>query len=205
MVIKSPGRDGGHLLRLAQAGQAEAVVPAHQLQEPAHGVDLLVVAVTLDGGDQIALLALHEALQKGPPLQGGIQQNLAQKIRHGLQHPVAGQGEALVHKAAVQPGGLAVAHPAHQGAEGSAVKIVQRQGNIPQAGMPPGTPQQHRPQQRIHSRLAAIHGPHQLHTEAPLLEPPIPKTPQRHTGRKLKGLYHGELLNWKNIWWNSLP
>ena len=122
MVPVQPlGGDGRHLLRLPQPGQTEAVLPAHNLQQAAHGIRLLVVQVALDGGDEIFLFALHIALQEAPVFQGGLQQQLPEEFRHRLQHPIPGQGEALVHKAAIQPGGLVVPHPPHLGADGSAV------------------------------------------------------------------------------------
>ena len=190
MAVKGHRVDLLHLLLVSQPGQAEAVLPAHGPQQAAHGVNLLVVELAFDGGDQVAFLALHKFHPEAPILQGGFLQQLPEKPGHGLQHPVPGQGETLVHEAAVQPRGLVVPHPAHQWAHRRAVQVVQGHGDAAQVRVAHRSPEQHRGDQGIHGRLGLRHRPHQLHAEAALLKPGIPAAAQNHTGKKGMGFNH---------------
>lgn len=195
IVLPQPlGGDGSHLLRLSQPGNAKGIGGAHIFQQAAHGIHLLVIPITFNGGDEIFLFAVHIAAEEASLLHRGTKQQLPEEVRHGFQHLVAGQGEALVHKAAVQAGGLVVAHPAHQGADCRPVQVVQRQGNGTQAGMLPGSPQQHRRQQGVHGCLGFRHGAHQLHTQAALLESPVLHAAEGDPRPEGKGLNHSILL-----------
>ena len=186
--------NGRHVLRLAQAGQAEAVAPAHDFQQLSHGVDALVVQLGFDGGDQVFLFPLHKGGEKSVPLRGEIQENFLQKADHGGKHLIAGQGEAVVHKAAVKAGGLVVPHPAHQRADGSAVQLVQIFRNGAKVGAALRTPEQHGGDQHILGGFLFRHGTHQLEAQAPLFEPVVPAGTQGHAGEQCFCFDHVRLL-----------
>ena len=92
VLIQPLGGDGTDLLRLAQTGQTETVFLAQNPQQPAHGVNPLVVALGLNGGNQIFLFAFHKGFPKSPVFHRGIQQQFFQKCHHGLQHRISRQG-----------------------------------------------------------------------------------------------------------------
>ena len=190
MPVQPHRIDGRHLFGLSQPGQAEGILPAHGLQQAAHGIGPLVIHLGFDGGDEIFLLALHEGGQESALFCGGFQQQLRDKFHHGLQHPVPRQGKPVIHEAAVKAGGLVVAHPADHRADGCAVELVQPVGDGPQIAVFFCAPQQHRGQQGIHGVFIRRHGPDDLETETALLEPGIPAAPQGDAFRKLIGLDH---------------
>ena len=181
--IKGCGCDGGHLFGFTQPGHAEGISVAHDFQQLLHSVGPLVVQLRFDGGDEVLLLAFHKAVQESPFFQRGVQQHLLEKFQHRLQHPVAGEGEAVIHKAAENAGGLVVTHPPHQGGEGCAVQFIQIFGDGPQVRAAPGAPQQNGGQQRIAGRLLPPHMPHQLEAEAALLESAVPADPEGNAGQ----------------------
>ena len=108
VAVQGVGLNGGNLLRFAKPGQAEAVLAAHDFQEPAYGVDSLVVPVCLDGGNEVLFFALHIGGQKAAAFRQGLLKQLGKKLHRALQHPVPGQGKAVIHKAQVQSRGLIV-------------------------------------------------------------------------------------------------
>ena len=186
--------DDRHVLRLAQTGQAEAVAPAHGFQQLSHGVDTLVVPLGFDGGDQVFLFPLHKGGEKALPLRGEIQKDFLQKAEHGGKHLITGQGEAVVHKAAVKAGGLVVPHPAHQRTDGSAVQLVQVFRNGAEVGAAFRAPEQHGGDQHILGGFLFRHGAHQLKAQAPLLEPVVPAGTQGHAGEQCFCFDHVRLL-----------
>ena len=151
-----------HLPGLSQPGQAEGVLPAHGPQQALHGVGPLVVQLGLYGGNQVLLFALHKGRQEPALFQRGFQKQLLQKCRHRLQHPVSRQGKPVIHKAAVQAGGLIVSHPANHRADGCAVQLIQPLGDGADIRVGLGAPQQHRRQQGIHGIFLRLHGADQL-------------------------------------------
>ena len=90
-----------------------------------------------------------------------------------------------------------IAGTPHQRADGSTVQLVQVLRNGAQIRAAHRAPQQHRGQQRIHSRLFFIHFPHQLETEAALLEPGIPAVAQYYAREKNLCFDHRGLLGGK--------
>ena len=186
--------DGRHVLGVPQPGYAEGIPGAHVPQQPGDGIHPLVVPVGLNGRNQVFLLTFHEIRQKGTVFLGRIQQQLPQKFQHGSKDLISRQGEPVVHEAAVQAGGLIVPHPAHQGADRPAVKLVQPLGHCPQIGAAVGAPQEHRGKQGVFRRLLPAHGSRQLETEAALFESGIPAAAQGHAGSDGGGLNHTVLL-----------
>ena len=170
--------NGRHIFLLAQPGNAKAVRPAQQPQHLIVGVDPLVVALGIDGGHEILFLALHKILAEDPILQGRLQQQLPDKIHHGLQNGIPIQGKPILHKAAEEAGGLVIAHPADGGAHGGAVKLVQAVGDAADIAVSPAAPEQYRRQQGIIGRLLPVHGPDELEAQGRLLEPLIAEAPQ---------------------------
>ena len=94
-------RNGFHLFRFPQPGNAEAVLPAHDPQQPARGVDPLVIPVGLNGGNEVFLFALHIFRQESSVLQQRFVQQFRKEIHCALQHPVPRQGKPVVQKAQV--------------------------------------------------------------------------------------------------------
>ena len=78
-----------------------------------------------------------------------LQQQHADQLHGGFQDPVTGKGEAVIHKGAVEAGGLVIAHPSGQSADAGAVQIVQPLGDGAQIRVFPAATEQHRRQQRV--------------------------------------------------------
>ena len=133
--------------------------------------------------DQIFLLPGHKIRVKGAVFGHRPQQKLPQKPHHGREDLIACHGEAVFHKGAGKPGGLVVAHPAHQCANGSAVQVIQPVGDGAQIRGRFAAPQQHRGQEGIQRRLLMALGTDELKAQASLPEPGVPAAPKCHTGQ----------------------
>ena len=76
MTQQALGRNGFHIGRLAHAGNAKGVLPAHAFQKLPGAVGPLVVVFRLNGVDLVGFFALHEVRQKASLLRGVVKKQL---------------------------------------------------------------------------------------------------------------------------------
>ena len=132
MGVKALWGNGGHILGFAQSGQAKGIAPAHFFDHLVCGIGTLIVALGFNGRDEVFLFAFHIVGAVASVLQHRLQKQLSQKIHHRLQQMLPFQGIAVGDKAAGKAGHLIVTGATHQRANGSAVQMVQSQGDAAQ-------------------------------------------------------------------------
>ena len=191
MPQKPLGGDGLHVLRLPHAGQAKGVLGAHGLQQLPGGIGPLVVKLCLNGVDLIGLFPLDEPVQEAAVFRRVVKEQLPYKVQGLFQHRLPLGGKPVVHEPHIKARGLVVSSPPGNGADGSAVELIQPHGDLPQIPGTVAAPQQHTGDQGIHRRLLPGHGPNILNRQGILLKPPIPAAPQPHPGGQFDCFDHG--------------
>ena len=109
--------DGRHVGHLSHPGNAEGILPAHILEQLADGVDPFVVELRLNGRDLVHLFPLHKIRQKAAVFRGIVKEQILYKGEGLLQNAFPVQGEAVIHHAYIEAGGLVIPRPAGNGAD----------------------------------------------------------------------------------------
>ena len=188
------GGDGRHIRHLSHPGNAEGILPAHILEQLADGVDPFVVELRLNRRDLVHLFPLHKIRQEAAVFRGIVKEQILYKGEGLLQNAFPVQGEAVIHHAYIEAGGLVIPRPAGNGAHRRAVELVQPQGDLPQIHGAVGAPEQHTGNQGVHGRLCPVHFPHILNAETILLKPAVREHRQTDAGIQFDSFGHRILL-----------
>ena len=159
-----------HGLLVPQAADAVGLPGAELLQEAEVRPVPLVVADGADGVRQVVPLALHVVREEAAAAGDGLEDHLAQELRHGLQELLAAESVGVVNETAHEAHALALALLADGVVQLGAVEPVQPGADGPHVRRAHGAPAEHRRQQGPDGGAAPVQRRQEMGAQEPGFE-----------------------------------